>query len=109
MPLLSNALNAPSWRCRRTNVTGNETAAPVGNLAGTGAATFIDPLGGQATQVNITGLSLGNLNTNYSGGASIRAVYIEAPVPECSTLLMLAMGLGLMSLCVKMDFCVRKH
>jgi hypothetical protein len=76
---------------------------------GTGTASFIDPIGGQATQVNITGFSLGNLNTNYGGGASIRAVYVEAPVPECSTLLLMALGLGLMSLCVKMDFCVRKH
>jgi len=74
-----------------------------------GSATFIDPLTGKSTQVNITGLSAGNLNTNYSGGASIRAVYVEAAVPECSTLLMLAVGLALMSLCVKMDFCTRNR
>jgi hypothetical protein len=66
-----------------------------------GTATFIDPLTGKPTQVNITGLSAGNLNTNYSGGASIRAVYVEAPVPECSTLLMMALGLGLLSFCYK--------
>jgi hypothetical protein len=59
--------------------------------------------------VNIAGFSLGNLNTNYGGGASIRAVYVEAPVPEYSALLLMALGLGLTSLCVKMDFCVRKH
>ncbi len=52
--------------------------------------------------MNITGLLAGNLNPNYIGGASIRAVYVEAPVPECSTLLMMAVGLGLMSICVKM-------
>jgi hypothetical protein len=50
----------------------------------------------------ITGLSLGNLNTDYSGGASIRAVYVEAPVPECSTMLMMAGGLFLIFICVKM-------
>jgi hypothetical protein len=66
-----------------------------------GNVTFIDPLTGKPAQVNITGLSAGNLNTNYSGGASIRAVYVEAPVPECSTLLMMALGLGLLSLCCK--------
>ncbi len=63
-----------------------------------GTATFIDPLTGRSTQVNITGLSAGNLNTNYGGGASIRAVYVEAPVPECSTFLLMAVGLGLLSL-----------
>jgi hypothetical protein len=67
-----------------------------------GTATFVDPLGGQAKDVNITGLSLDNLNTDYSGGASIRAVYVEAPVPECSTMLMMAGGLFLISICVKM-------
>jgi len=67
-----------------------------------GTATFIDPLGGKAVPVNITGLLAGNLNTNYSGGASIRAVYVEAPVPECSTLMMMTVGLSLMSICVKM-------
>jgi hypothetical protein len=63
----------------------------------TGTATFIDPLGGQATQVNITGFSAGNLNTNYGGGASIRAVYVEAPVPENTTLLMMGIGLALLA------------
>ena len=67
-----------------------------------GDRPFVDPLGGQAKDVNITGLSLGNLNTDYSGGASIRAVYVEAPVPECSTMLMMAGGLFLISICVKM-------
>jgi len=69
---------------------------------GKGTATFVDPLGGQPTPVDITGFSAGNLNTNYSGGASIRAVYVEAPVPECSTMLMMAGGLFLISICVKM-------
>ena len=69
---------------------------------GKGTATFIDPLGGQPTAVDITGFSGGNLNTNYKGGASIRAVYVEAPVPECSTMLMMAGGLFLVSICVKM-------
>jgi hypothetical protein len=69
---------------------------------GKGTATFVDPLGGQAVNVDITGFSAGNLNTNYKGGASIRAVYVEAPVPECSTMLMMAGGLFLISICVKM-------
>lgn len=69
---------------------------------GTGTARFIDPLGGQPANVNITGFSLGNLNTNYGGGASIRAVYVEAPVPEGSTFLMMGIGLTLLSLCLKL-------
>jgi hypothetical protein len=58
----------------------------------TGMLSLIDPLGGMASTVNITGLSLGNLNTNYSGGASVRAVYVETPVPEPAVLLLMSGG-----------------
>jgi hypothetical protein len=69
---------------------------------GRGTASFIDPLTGRSTNVNITGFSQGNLNTNYSGGASIRAVYVEAPVSESSTFFLIGLGLAVMSICVKM-------
>lgn len=58
-----------------------------------GTLNIVDPTGGAAASINITGLLLSNLNTNYGGGASVRAVYVETPIPEPAAFLLMGSGL----------------
>jgi hypothetical protein len=54
-----------------------------------------------------SGLVFNGVGSNDPGTGS--GSFVITSVPECPTLLMLALGLGLMSLCVKMDFCTRNR
>jgi hypothetical protein len=49
---------------------------------GKGNATFIDPLGGQAANVNITGFSLGNLNTITAAAPPSGQCTLKLPCPS---------------------------